>query len=147
MRRTQQLGPVARWQQQQQERTWLNVRFHQMDLRWLLWEVNNRIINIRLNCATSSIWHHGRSKCASAEAKAWPKPYSKVLLFISTFFLVHFEIHFKLKLGLAIRMSAVTCQQQFEYERWNCSLHAYSRLLILKKGAYNHLSYNRNTQG
>lgn len=35
-------------------------------------------------------------------------------------------------------MSAVTCQQQFEYERWNCTLHGYSRLLILKKGALLH---------
>lgn len=34
----------------------------------------------------------------------------------------------------AIRMSVYTCQQQFEYERWNCTLNGFSRILTLKKG-------------
>ncbi|EFX86385.1 putative secreted signaling factor WNT9 [Daphnia pulex] len=33
----------------------------------------------------------------------------------------------------AIRMSVYTCQQQFEYERWNCTPHGHSRMLTLKK--------------
>ncbi|XP_032790981.2 protein Wnt-9a [Daphnia magna] len=33
----------------------------------------------------------------------------------------------------AIRMSVYTCQQQFEYERWNCTLNGFSRILTLKK--------------
>nr|CAH0097981.1 unnamed protein product [Daphnia galeata] len=35
-------------------------------------------------------------------------------------------------LEAAIRMSVYTCQQQFEYERWNCT-HGHSRMLTLKK--------------
>ena len=33
-------------------------------------------------------------------------------------------------------MSVFTCHQQFEYERWNCSLQGHSRMLTLKKGRY-----------
>ena len=54
-------------------------------------------------------------------------------------------------LKTAIRMSVYTCQQQFEYERWNCTPHGHSRMLTLKKGQIfvvitfcTHLKRNRN---
>ena len=34
----------------------------------------------------------------------------------------------------SVLMSASFCQQQFKYERWNCSLNAFHRLQTLQKG-------------
>jgi len=42
----------------------------------------------------------------------------------------------------AVRMSANFCQQQFQYERWNCSLNTFYRLQTLHKGKPNLIASN-----
>ena len=41
----------------------------------------------------------------------------------------------------AIRISASFCQQQFQYDRWNCSLNESLRLPTLQKGTNAHFFY------
>ena len=40
----------------------------------------------------------------------------------------------------AIRMSATSCQQQFQHERWNCTLD-HGRINILDKGGFEYYLY------